>query len=336
MQHHDNDVTSLYNHLIIVVNVTIIMIIILSSFVIVVVLFTIFISIIIIIIIIICMGARYTEVVLHSSPTDTTLRHFNSHAIPLFIEKLILNNNNKKHQKICIIGPLWWESTNEWWFPSQRAINVQSGSMSWHQDPWPHTCSSCHIDTRERLQCTSLPCGIIGGAEWGWWFYNLPTLRNTSDMSYTIECHYNAVQFITISHMALWWQQQNINETSNSQQTPHTSPSRVSYGVSIMRILKKIDHVTMALDCNSNILSRRALRNCGNMHMLKIDEVSWCQFCPHWWHQTLYRCLSTWLQYLQWISNGDTAIFHYAINIYQMCCEWWPSIMTALGLLLYI
>ena len=41
--------------------------------------------------------------------------------------------------------------------------------------------------------------------------------RNTSDTSYTGECHYNAFQFITISHVALWWQQQNINQTSNSQ-----------------------------------------------------------------------------------------------------------------------
>ena len=38
-------------------------------------------------------------------------------------------------------------------------------------------------------------------------------------------------------------QQQNINQTSNSQQAPHTSPSQMSYGVSIMKILKKIDRV---------------------------------------------------------------------------------------------
>ena len=29
--------------------------------------------------------------------------------------------------------------------------------------------------------------------------------------------------FIVILPLALWWQQQNINQTSNSQQTPHTS-----------------------------------------------------------------------------------------------------------------
>ena len=57
------------------------------------------------------------------------------------------------------------------------------------------------------------------------------------------------VQFITIWQTALRWQQQNINQTSTSQQTPHTSPSQASYGVSIMRILKKIDCVITALHC---------------------------------------------------------------------------------------
>ena len=59
----------------------------------------------------------------------------------------------------------------------------------------------------------------------------------------TAECRYNAVQFITILHNALRWQQLNVNQTSNSQQTPHSSPSRARYGVAIMRILKKIDRV---------------------------------------------------------------------------------------------
>ena len=35
----------------------------------------------------------------------------------------------------------------------------------------------------------------------------------------TVECRYNAVQLIKISYTALRWQQQNVNQTSNSQQT---------------------------------------------------------------------------------------------------------------------
>ena len=62
----------------------------------------------------------------------------------------------------------------------------------------------------------------------------------------TVECRYNAVQFITILQTAVRWQQHNVNQISNSQQTPHTSPSRASYGVSIMRILKKINRAITA------------------------------------------------------------------------------------------
>ena len=40
----------------------------------------------------------------------------------------------------------------------------------------------------------------------------------------TDECHYNTVPFNTILHMALQWQLENINQTWNTQQTPHTSP----------------------------------------------------------------------------------------------------------------
>ena len=40
----------------------------------------------------------------------------------------------------------------------------------------------------------------------------------------TVECRHNAVNFITILQTELQWQQQNVNKTWNTQQTPHTSP----------------------------------------------------------------------------------------------------------------
>ena len=40
-------------------------------------------------------------------------------------------------------------------------------------------------------------------------------------------------------------------KSHHSQKTPHISPSRVSYGVSIVRIWEKIDHIIMALHCIS-------------------------------------------------------------------------------------
>ena len=54
---------------------------------------------------------------------------------------------------------------------------------------------------------------------------------------------------MTILPLALWWQQQNVNQTSKSQQTPHTSPSRASYVVAIVRIWEEIDRVITALHC---------------------------------------------------------------------------------------
>ena len=58
------------------------------------------------------------------------------------------------------------------------------------------------------------------------------------EMLYTVQCCCNMVQFINILPTALPWQQQNVSQTSNTQQTPHTSPLQASYGVSMMSILK--------------------------------------------------------------------------------------------------
>ena len=62
----------------------------------------------------------------------------------------------------------------------------------------------------------------------------------------TVDCHFNAVHFITILHTAMWWQCQNINQTLDSQKTPHTLPSRAS----CVSILEKIDRVITASHYN--------------------------------------------------------------------------------------
>ena len=72
---------------------------------------------------------------------------------------------------------------------------------------------------------------------------------NVTTFSHTVKCRYNAVQFIVIFHTALQWHQQNINLTRNSQQTPHSSPVKSSYGMSVVRKLEKIDCVITALHC---------------------------------------------------------------------------------------
>ena len=65
--------------------------------------------------------------------------------------------------------------------------------------------------------------------------------------AYRVQCCYKAFQFFTILHTALRWPRQNVDATLNSLKTPHTAPSWVRYGVSVVRIMEKIDHIFMAL-----------------------------------------------------------------------------------------
>ena len=50
-----------------------------------------------------------------------------------------------------------------------------------------------------------------------------------------------------ILHTSLQELRQNINQRLSPKKTPHTLPWRVSYGVSFMNLLEKIDHVIMAM-----------------------------------------------------------------------------------------
>ena len=47
---------------------------------------------------------------------------------------------------------------------------------------------------------------------------------------YTVESHYNVVQFTMILHTTLRWQHPNVNETSNSQQHPIPRPDGQAMG----------------------------------------------------------------------------------------------------------
>ena len=66
---------------------------------------------------------------------------------------------------------------------------------------------------------------------------------------HTVECRYNAEQHNTILHTSLQELSQNINQRLNPQKTPHSSPWRVSYGVSFVNILEKIDSFITAPHC---------------------------------------------------------------------------------------
>ena len=66
------------------------------------------------------------------------------------------------------------------------------------------------------------------------------------ELSFLIFTGIQSIVVITWSNLAryyntaLRWKQQNESQTSNSQQTPHTSPSRASNGMSVMRIVMKL------------------------------------------------------------------------------------------------
>ena len=68
---------------------------------------------------------------------------------------------------------------------------------------------------------------------------------------YTVECRYNAVAYIMILHKTLQWIEQSIHQTLNPQKTPHISPWRASYEMSVMRICEKIGRVITAPHCRS-------------------------------------------------------------------------------------
>ena len=108
-------------------------------------------------------------------------------------------------------------------------------------------CKNVNDQVLTELQYTQ--CDL----NWYWlMIHHSCILQNNSAhqwLKYTVKCRYNAVQFIKILPSTLRWQWQNVNQTSNLQQTPHTSPSRASYGVSIVRIWEKIDRVIVAPHC---------------------------------------------------------------------------------------
>ena len=66
---------------------------------------------------------------------------------------------------------------------------------------------------------------------------------------YTVEYRYSAVQHNMILHMVQQWLRQNMLQRLYSQKTPHTSPSRASYGVSFVSNGVTIDRIITASHC---------------------------------------------------------------------------------------
>ena len=67
--------------------------------------------------------------------------------------------------------------------------------------------------------------------------------------SVTGRCCYNMVKYNMILDTTLQWLRLKLKQSFNLQKTPHISPWRVSYGLSFVRILEKIDCIIMAPHC---------------------------------------------------------------------------------------
>ena len=69
---------------------------------------------------------------------------------------------------------------------------------------------------------------------------------------YTVQCHYNLIQYAMIFHTSLKWLRQSINHSLNPQNTSHRSPCWASNGMYFVRTWEKIHHIRMAPHCISS------------------------------------------------------------------------------------
>ena len=81
-----------------------------------------------------------------------------------------------------------------------------------------------------------------------------------------------------IRHCDEQWQ--NVDQTVNWQKTPHTSASQVSYGVSVARILQKIDCIITVLHC---IFVVSSFLHMINEVAQQAKQVDWWFISKPWW-----------------------------------------------------
>ena len=95
-----------------------------------------------------------------------------------------------------------------------------------------------------------------------------------------------------IRHSDNW---QKVNQILESQHTPHISPSRASYGVSVVRILEKIDCVMTAPRCTLtslisleiSIISQQNIRISQVLFAFCISCCVSCTFNGQWMNEQM-------------------------------------------------
>ena len=111
-----------------------------------------------------------------------------------------------------------------------------------------------------------------------------------------------AHRYDMILHTAVQWLKQNINQSLNSQKTPHILPSGVSYGLSVVKILQKFNCVIVAPNCtvlNADILHSSPVRavmgcvlryqglTCVIFYLLTRQAMN-----TGWWEVDIHGCYS--------------------------------------------
>ena len=109
----------------------------------------------------------------------------------------------------------------------------------------------------------------------------------------------------------LWWQQLDINHTSNSHQTPHSLHSQTSYEVSVVRIWEKIDCVIMALHCMYVLLIDSVKFHWNLFQGESLISKLWFSLLMHIYITELNICI-TWARIIRTIHH------HFLV-------DWWSS-----------
>ena len=167
-----------------------------------------------------------------------------------FIDPYLLGIFHWRHRNSWMIPLCRWNNNESYEWNSLPSTNKDKLNQHWYHytigvifcmpysQHLQHDASCRLLDST--LSSVSCVIWIWNNEMWIWY-----------DFQYTVGCHYNAVLYNTTLHITLQWQRQNTNQGLRSQKTPHISPWRTSYGVSIVMILVKIDGVITALRCNA-------------------------------------------------------------------------------------
>ena len=143
-------------------------------------------------------------------PWETPRRDIITHILPIFTVNLNVSQN-KSPLKSCRAGPGL--------FPVNYDNTMAADALA--------LCVISNHST-DYVRWTG-PCFSFFPKDW---FRVLVLFHFWAKISNTVEYHLNIVLY---RHTVLYNKpKQNIDETLNSQKTPHSSPSRASYGVSIV------------------------------------------------------------------------------------------------------